>query len=35
MILPPNKTIFLGNKIAGINNSVIKIIPAKKKRENK
>tara|TARA_B110000285_G_C14757327_1_gene437986 strand:- start:240 stop:347 length:108 start_codon:yes stop_codon:yes gene_type:complete len=35
MILPPNKTIFFGNKIAGINNNEISIIPAKKKRENK
>jgi hypothetical protein len=32
---PPNKTIFIGNKIAGRNIKEIKIIPEKKKRENK
>ena len=35
IILPPNKTIFLGSKIAGRNKKEIRIIPMKKKRENK
>jgi|TARA_Y100000389_G_scaffold120548_1_gene117896 hypothetical protein len=35
IIFPPNKTIFLGKKIAGRNIKEIKIIPAKKKKENK
>ena len=35
MIFPPNKTIFLGKKIAGRNIKEIQIIPVKKKRENK
>ena len=35
IIFPPNKTIILGKKIAGRNIMEIKIIPVKKKRENK
>tara|TARA_B110000027_G_C15819464_1_gene169219 strand:+ start:150 stop:284 length:135 start_codon:yes stop_codon:yes gene_type:complete len=35
MIFPPNKTIFLGKKIAGINIKEIQTIPVKKKNENK
>ena len=35
IIFPPNKTIFLGKKIAGRKIKEIKVIPVKKKRENK
>jgi len=35
MIFPPNKTICLGKKIVGRNIKEIKIIPVKKKTENK
>ena len=35
MILPPNKITFIGKKIAGRNIKEIKMIPVKKKRENK
>ena len=35
IIFPPNKTIFLGKKSPGININEIKMIPIKKKKENK
>ena len=35
IIFPPNKVIFFGKKRAGRNIKEIKIIPVKKKRENK